>query len=96
MNGESDKDTDLNDDEGITDDPEATVVLTEVDDDEGLSETVVGLDVDAIVTKLENGDTVELAKKRAAKKKLDELQELDKDDKFGSTYTFDLDEDLPT
>ena len=101
MNGESDKDTELNDGEAAIDDEvvdtETTVVLTEVDVDDGLSETVVGLDVDAMVAKIENADSEELAKKRAAKQRLDKVQEkLDKDDQFGSTYAFDIDEDLPT
>ena len=100
-NGEGDKDTELNDGEGVVDDevvdPGETVVLTEVDVDDGLAETVVGLDVDAMVSKIENADSEELAKQREAKKRLDKVQEkLDKDDQFGSTYTFDIDEDLPT
>ncbi len=50
-----------------------------------------------MVAKIENSDDEELAKKREAKKRLDELQEkLDKDDEFGSTYAFDLDDDLTT
>ena len=101
VNGESDKDTELNDGEGVVDDevvdPGETVVLTEVDVDDGLAETVVGLDVDAMVSKIENADSEELAKQREAKKRLDKVQEkLDKDDQFGSTYAFDIDEDLPT
>jgi len=101
VNGEGDKDTELKDDQGVIDDEvvdtETTVVLTEVDIDDGLSETVVGLDVDAMVAKIENADSGELAKKRAAKQRLDKVQEkLDKDDQFGSTYAFDIDEDLPT
>ena len=101
-NGEGSKDTELVDDDGVVDDeviddPEETVVLTEVDIDDSLSETVVGLDVDAMVAKIENADSEELAKIREAKKRLDEVQEQqDKDDEFGSTYTFDIDEDLPT
>lgn len=101
-NGEGSKDTELLDDDGVVDDdviddPEETVVLTEIDVDDGLSETVVGLDVDAMVAKVENVDSEELAKKREAKQRLDKVQEkLDKDDQFGSTYTFDIDEDLPT
>jgi hypothetical protein len=100
-NGEGNKDTALNDGEGVVDDevidPAETVVLTEVDVDDGLAETVDGLDVDAMVSKIENADSGELAKQREAKKRLDKVQEkLDKDDQFGSTYTFDIDEDLPT
>jgi len=98
VNVESNKDIELNGDEEFVEDPEATVILTEVDDDDDdLSETVVGLDLDAIVSKIESSDAAELAKKREAKKRLEELQErLDEDDEFGSTYAFDLDEDLPT
>jgi hypothetical protein len=57
VNGEGDKNTESNDDEGVVDDPEQTVVLTEVDVDDGLAETVVGLDVDAMVSKIENVDS---------------------------------------
>ena len=101
MNGEGDKDIDSSSGDKVVDeevvDPAETVVLTEVDADDSLGETVVGLDVDAMVSKLESSDSEGLAKKREAKKKLDALQEqLDKDDQFGSTYAFDIDEDLPT
>ena len=99
MNDEGTKDTEVDDDDDIVSDPDETVVLTEVDDDDDgdLSETVADLDVDALVKIIEDSDSEELAKKRAAKKRLEELQdELHKDDEFGSTYAFDLDEDLTT
>lgn len=85
-------------DDAVIDDPDSTIVLTEVDDDDDdLSETVADLNVDAFVEKLEKTDAEELARKRAAKKRLEELQEqLDGDDEFGSTYAFDLDDDLST
>ena len=100
-NSEGDKDVELNDGEAVIDDevvdPAETVVLTETDADEGLAETGVGLDVDAMVSKIENTDSEELAKQQEAKKRLDAVQEkLDKDDQFCSTYAFDIDEDLPT
>ncbi|MGI9219870.1 MAG: hypothetical protein ACR2QS_02415 [Woeseiaceae bacterium] len=102
MNGEGTKiegQTDSPDvvDDEVVEDPEATVVLTEVDTDDGMAETVVDLNVEAMVAKIENADEQELAIKREAKKRLDEMQEkLDKDDEFGSTYAFDLDDDLST
>lgn len=103
MNGDGTKNEELVESEGvvsddtIVDDPEATVVLTEVDVDDGMAETVVDLDVDAMVAKIESVDEAELARKRAAKKRLEELEEqLDSEDKFGSTYAFDLDDDLTT
>ncbi|MGI9202098.1 MAG: hypothetical protein ACR2QL_13625 [Woeseiaceae bacterium] len=84
-------------DEEIVDDPEATVVLTEVDAEDGMAETVVDLNVEAMVAKIENADEEVLAQKREAKKRLDEAQEkLNEDDQFGSTYAFDLDDDLTT
>jgi len=84
-------------DDGVIEDPEATVVLTEVDAEEGMAETVVDLNVEAMVAKIENADEAELAQKREAKKRLDAMQEkLNKDDEFGSTYAFDLDDDLTT
>lgn len=101
VNDEGTKNTDVDDDDDddeVVTDSEDTVVLTEVDaDDDDLSETVAGLNVDALVSIIENSDSGELAKKRAARKRLEELREqLDEDDEFGSTYTFDLDEDLST
>jgi hypothetical protein len=97
VNVEGNKDIELDDDDDVIEDPEETVVLTEVDDDDDdLSETVVGLDVDAIVAKMESSNAAELARKRAAKKRLEELRErLEEDDEFGSTYAFDIDDDLP-
>ena len=69
----------------------------EVDAEEGMAETVVDLNVEAMVAKIENADEAELAQKREAKKRLDAMQEkLNKDDEFGSTYAFDLDDDLTT
>ena len=97
MNGDGTKDTDVLEDDEVVIDPDETVVLTDVDDDVELSETVANLNVDALVKKIEESDSEELAKKREAKKRLEELQEkLNKDDEFGSTYTFDLDDDLTT
>lgn len=98
MNGDSTKDTDVLEDDEVAIDPEETVVLTDVDDDDvDLSETVANLNVDVLVKKIEESDSEELAKKRAAKKRLEELQEkLNEDDEFGSTYAFDLDDDLTT
>ena len=97
MNGESTKDTEVIDDDEVLSDPEETVVLTEVEADDELSETIVNLNVDALVKKIEDPNSEEFAKQREAKKRLDQLQEqLDTDDEFGSTYAFDLDEDLTT
>ncbi len=98
VNGEGTRETEIDDEDEVVSDPDETVVLTEVDeDDDDLSETVAGLNVDALVKIIENSDTEELAKRRAAKKRLEELQEkLHEDDEFGSTYVFDLDEDLST
>ena len=107
MNGDGTKNEELTDaksdaegvvdDDTIVEDPEATVILTEVDVDDGMGETVVDLNVEAMVAKIENADEGELAQKRDAKKRLDQVQEqLNDDDKFGSTYAFDLDDDLTT
>jgi len=101
VSGEDTKNIDVvdDDDDDIETDPDETVVLTEVDDDDDvdLSETVADLNVDELVKIIEDSDSEELAKRRAARKRLEELhEELHKDDEFGSTYTFDLDEDLTT
>lgn len=101
MNGEDTKNTDVveDDEDDVVTDPDETVVLTEVDDDDDgdLSETVAGLNVDELVKIIEDSDSEELAKRRAARKRLEELRDdLHTDDEFGSTYAFDLDEDLTT
>ena len=50
-------------------------MLTEVDAEDGMAETVVDLNVEAMVAKIENADEAELAQKREAKKRLDAMQE---------------------
>ena len=75
MNGEGNKDDDLLksedgiDEEEILEDPDSTIVLTEVDAGDDLGETVADLNVDALVEKIESADAETVAKKRAAKKR---------------------------
>lgn len=49
--------------------------------------------VDALVAKIDSEDAEELARQREIRRKLDALNE-GADDEFGSTYNFNLDEDL--
>jgi len=70
-------DIDDDDDVDISDDDDS-------DDDESTSE----IDVDKLVAKI---DAEEAARRREIRRKLEALRE-ERDDEFGSTYNFDLDE----
>ncbi len=59
-------------------------------DENIVDESTVELNVDALV---EDVDADEAARIREVKEKLDALNE-QRDDKFGSTYNFNIDEDL--
>ncbi len=74
-----------------TEETEETVVLDPGDDN--FSNTVVEADVEALVAKMDSNDTEEIATKRAARKRLDELRER-KDKDLDSTFNFNLDDEL--
>lgn len=96
VSGEGRNNIDSEDDDDVVENPEDTVVLSDDDDDDDFGSTTE-INVDELVAKIEKTDAAELAKKRAARKRLEELQDqLYGDDEFGSTYAFDLDEDLST
>ena len=96
MNGEVGNNEERDDleeeDVAVVDDEDASV---DIDDDDGASEMTGEINVDELVAKIDSKHGDEIERKRRIKKRLDELNEgLHQDDEFGSTYNFNLDEDL--
>jgi hypothetical protein len=97
MNGEGDKESDLEADDDIVEDTESTVVMSD-DDDSDDDDSSAEINVDKLVADIERLKADAVMKKRLeARKRIDAMKdELFEDDVFGSTYNFDLDDDLPT
>jgi len=74
--------------EDVTDD---SIVLDTSDDN--FADTVVEANVDALVARMDSKDADEVARKRAARERLDELREQENDD-LDSTFNFNMDDDL--
>ena len=98
MNGENtdnSSDDEIAADESVDDSAgdatdENTVLTT---DDEGFADTVVEANVDALVARMDSKDADEVAAKREARKRLDEVREQQDNDLEG-TFNFNLDDDL--
>ena len=86
-------DTDLTDDNSddteLTDDDSGDEIDLIADDDDG--ESTEEINVDALVAKIDATDAEEAARKREIRLKLEALRD-QRDDEFGSTYNFDIDE----
>ena len=86
-----------NTDEGIEDDiapidaTDENVILDSAD--EGFAETIVAANVDDLVAKIDETDAEEAARKRLARKRLEELREQKMND-LDDTFNFDLDGDI--
>ena len=80
---------------GDNDDTEDNEI--EVDDDamvDGAHEaTVVDADLESLVAKMDNTDKDEAARKRAVRRRLEEMKEAREDD-LDSTFNFNLDDEL--
>ena len=74
--------------EDVTDD---SIVLDTSDDN--FADTVVEANVDALVARMDLKDADEVARKRAARERLDELRKQENDD-LDSTFNFNMDDDL--
>ena len=61
--------------------------------DEGFADTIVAANVDTLVAKMDETDADEAARKRIARKRLEELREQKSEDLDG-TFDFDIDDDL--
>ena len=99
------KNTDDNlEDDDLSDDVSDDVSDDEVDDDgdddddlmlgddDGFADTIVEASVDALFARIELTDAEEAARKRQARKRLEELREL-KMIEMDDTFNFDLDND---
>ena len=87
-NNEIPGDQDPVEDDSTTDVSDDDVVMST--DENVVDEATVEINVEALV---ENVDADEAARVREVKEKLEALNE-QRDDKFGSTYNFNIDEDL--
>jgi len=62
-------------------------------DDDIVADSTAEMNVDALVAKIDSEDPEEAAHHREVRQKLEALDE-QHDDEFGSTYNFNLDDDL--
>ena len=90
-------DIDEPDDEGqIEEDSLDEVEDDDIDltaDDDIIDESTAEIKVDELVAKIDAEDADEAARHREIRQKIEALRE-QRDDEFGSTYNFDLDEEL--
>ena len=86
-------DKDLEDDVTSNDATDESVVLETAE--EGFADTIVAANVDALVAKIDDTDVEEAARKRLARKRLEELREQKSKDLDG-TFDFNIDDDLST
>jgi len=84
-------DKELEDDTASNDATDENVVLDAAD--EGFADTIVAANVDSLVAKMDETDVEEAARKRIARKRLEELREQQSED-LGGTFDFDIDDDL--
>ena len=96
MNGENDK-NDIDDDKQSdeiesSDIPEDTVVM-DIDSDDNVGDMSVEINVDELLAKIETDDSDEAAQKRAAHRKLGDINEQRrKAEDIDSTYNINLDD----
>ncbi len=93
MAGDNDKPGETNDDDDAVADAVADGDIVVETDDDISSDSTAEFKVDELVAKMDSKDTDEAAREREVREKLEALQE-QRDDKFGSTYNFNIDEDL--
>ncbi len=68
-----------------------------VGDADNVGDISVEINVEELVATVEAESDDAVSRKAEIKKRLDEMEnQLDTDDEFGSTYNFDIDDDLPT
>ena len=79
------------DEVGSEDATDESIVLDTSDDN--FADTVVEANVDALVARMDSKDADEVARKREARERLDELRERENDD-LDSTFNFNMDDDL--
>jgi|GEM_PF-3449022 len=89
--GEDQVEEDLLEDGTVEEVSEESIDLT--DDDDVVGGSTVEVAVDELVAKIESEDPVDAAHQREVRQKLEALAE-QRDDELGSTYNFNLDDDL--
>lgn len=98
MSGERVGDPEPDADDEDIEDTDSTVVLSDdaIDDDD--DDSSAEINVDKLVADIERLKADAAMKRRLeARKRIDAMKdELQEDDVFGSTYNFNLDDDLPT
>jgi hypothetical protein len=75
----------------ITEDDSDDAIELLADDDAG--DSTEEINVDELVAKIDSTDAEESARKREIRLKLEALNE-QRDDEFGSTYNFDINDDI--
>jgi hypothetical protein len=90
--GDKDQVEDSPPEDGAAEDVSDDEIDLTVDDDIVVDSTAE-MNVDALVAKIDSEDPEEAAHHREVRQKLEALDE-NRDDEFGSTYNFNLDEDL--
>jgi hypothetical protein len=90
-NNDKELDEDVVSDDVLDDATDENVVLDTAD--EGFADTIIEASVDALVAKIDATDEDEAARKRVARKRLEELREQQSED-LDSTFDFNLDDDL--
>ena len=93
MTGDStDDNSDEKQDDVVSEDATDENIVLDTSDD-NFADTVVEANVDALVARMDSKDADEVARKREARERLDELREKENDD-LDSTFNFNLDDDL--
>lgn len=93
MTGDNtDDNTDEKQDEVVSEDATDDSIVLDTSDD-NFADTVVEANVDALVARMDSKDADEVARKREARERLDELREQENDD-LDSTFNFNMDDDL--
>jgi hypothetical protein len=93
MTGDNtDDNTDEKQDDVVSEDATDESIVLDTSDD-NFADTVVEANVDALVARMDSKDVDEVARKREARERLDELRERENDD-LDSTFNFNMDDDL--
>ncbi len=88
---ELDEDIEDIEDEDLDDDDDAE----DIDDDDNIGDISVEINVEELVAKLEATDSDDVARKREIRRRLDELEEMRRNNEdLDSTFNFNLDDDL--
>ena len=98
MNGEvdiSEKQVVADDDVGVSDQSEDTIVLDDLTDVDNVGDISVEINVEELIAKIEAGEGDAEEHRKEIRRRLDELEEQRKIEKeLGGTYNFNLDDEL--